>query len=45
MPQLQPNRLYISDPMGNIMMSYNDQSEPMAVLKDMQRLLKVSQIG
>lgn len=38
-------RVYIVDPLGNLMMSYPPGAPPKGVLKDLQRLLKVSQIG
>jgi cytochrome oxidase Cu insertion factor (SCO1/SenC/PrrC family) len=38
-------RLYIVDPLGNLMMSYPADAEPKGILKDLKKLLKVSQIG
>ncbi len=37
--------LYLIDPLGNLMMSYPAQHDWSAVLSDMRRLLKVSQVG
>ena len=37
--------LYLVDPLGNVMMSYDPEAKPKGVLADLQRLLKVSQIG
>lgn len=37
--------LYLVDPLGNIMMSYALDAPPKGILKDLERLLKVSQIG
>ncbi len=38
-------RIYIVDPLGNLMMFYPGDAEPSGVKKDLERLLKVSQIG
>ena len=37
--------IYIIDPMGNYMMMYPKDEPPMNILKDIERLLKVSKIG
>lgn len=42
---MQPNNLYIIDPMGLVMMRYNKSIQPMAIFNDVQRLLMASQIG
>lgn len=42
---LKTGTVYIVDPLGNIMMSYAPNTNPADIYKDMQRLLKVSQIG
>jgi len=42
---LQPGFLYVADPKGNIILSYSDNADPMGLLKDLKRLLRVSQIG
>jgi cytochrome oxidase Cu insertion factor (SCO1/SenC/PrrC family) len=46
-PQFPPNakRLYLVDPLGNLMMSYPPESDPKGLLKDLQRLLRISRIG
>ncbi len=38
-------RIYVVDPLGNLMMSYPPDADPTAMRKDLRRLLKVSQIG
>lgn len=38
-------RIYIVDPLGNLMMSYSGDADPSGIKKDLERLLKVSQIG
>ena len=43
-PLLQ-NRLYIIDPMGNLMISYTPDAPPKDILKDIKKLLKASRIG
>ncbi len=43
--KVKPGDLYIVDPHGNIMMSYSHNNSASDVLKDMKKLLKVSQIG
>jgi len=37
--------IYIIDPLGNYMMAYPPNAEAKGILKDMERLLKISQIG
>lgn len=37
--------LYLVDPLGNIMMGYPLDANPSGIFKDLQRLLRVSQIG
>lgn len=46
-PIAQANRsdVYIVDPLGNLMMSYPGDFTPKQLIKDLQRLLYVSQIG
>jgi len=39
------NKIYIVDPLGNLFMYYPAAANPMNILKDMQRVLEVSQIG
>ena len=38
-------RIYIVDPIGNIMMSYPPEADPTGMKKDLKRLLKVSKLG
>lgn len=38
-------RLYLVDPLGNLMMSYEVGADPGGVIKDLKRLLKYSRIG
>jgi len=38
-------RIYVVDPLGNLMMYYHPDAEPSGMLKDLRRLLKVSSIG
>jgi cytochrome oxidase Cu insertion factor (SCO1/SenC/PrrC family) len=42
---ITPGSLYLVDPLGNVMMFYKPDAPPKGVLKDLQRVLKVSQIG
>ena len=39
------NSIYIMDPIGNIMMRFKIGMDPKVILKDLNRLLKISQIG
>ena len=39
------NRLYLVDPFGNLMMSYESDFDPRGLIKDMELLLKISRIG
>ena len=41
----QKHRLYIIDPLGNLMMSYPPDADPGGIIKDLNRLLKASHIG
>ena len=42
---LKPNIFYISDPLGNLMMSYPADINPKGILKDLKKLLRASRIG
>lgn len=42
---LEQGSLYLVDPLGNIMMLYAKNAAPKGILKDLERVLKVSQIG
>lgn len=44
-PMAEAQRVYIVDPAGRLMMYYGPQANPKGMIEDMQRLLKVSQIG
>ena len=37
--------IYISDPLGNLMMSYPSDIKPKGILKDLKKLLRASRIG
>lgn len=39
------NRLYLVDPFGNLMMSYENDFDPKGLIKDIELLLKISRIG
>ena len=39
------DKVYLIDPLGNFFMYYADTTDPMHILKDMKRVLEVSQIG
>ncbi len=39
------NRIYVVDPLGNLMMSYPSDADPEGMRKDLARLLQVSQVG
>jgi cytochrome oxidase Cu insertion factor (SCO1/SenC/PrrC family) len=38
-------RVYIIDPLGNLMMYYPPDADPSGMLKDLKKLLKYSKIG
>tara|TARA_Y100001970_G_C14169587_1_gene823356 strand:- start:738 stop:1346 length:609 start_codon:yes stop_codon:yes gene_type:complete len=42
---LKSQRIYISDPLGNLMMSYPANIHPRGILKDLKKLLRASRIG
>jgi len=44
-PLNDPNRIYVVDPLGNLMMSYPAEADANRVRKDLVRLLRVSQVG
>jgi hypothetical protein len=39
------HRVYLIDPLGNLMMSYASDAKPKGMLEDMKRLLRLSSIG
>jgi len=49
LPQADPlagaGRVYVVDPLGNLMMSYAPDADPTGMRTDLARLLRVSQIG
>ncbi len=42
---MQSKRIYIVDPLGNLMMSYAPGSDPRFIYQDIKKLLKLSHIG
>lgn len=42
---IRADRLYLVDPLGNLMMTYPPAVEPGGIIKDLKRLLKYSRIG
>lgn len=42
---LRAGRLYLVDPLGNLMMDYEPDAEPRGMIKDLERLLKYSGLG
>jgi len=44
-PAPQPGRIYLVDPLGNLVLSYPPGTDPKDLLKDLGRLLRLSQIG
>ena len=42
---LNSQHIYISDPLGNLMMSYPSDINPKGILKDLKKLLRTSRIG
>ena len=43
--ETQPVRVYLIDPLGNLMMFYGADARPKGMLEDMKRLLRLSSIG
>jgi cytochrome oxidase Cu insertion factor (SCO1/SenC/PrrC family) len=39
------HRVYLIDPLGNLMMSYAADAKPKGMLEDMKRLLRLSSVG
>ena len=39
------HRVYLIDPLGNLMMFYTPEAKPKGMLDDMKRLLRLSSIG
>lgn len=44
-PAGHADRIYVIDPLGNLMMTYPPDFQPKGLLEDMKRLLKLSHIG
>ncbi len=44
-PAGRADRVYVIDPLGNLMMTYPSDFQPKGLLEDMHRLLKLSHIG
>jgi hypothetical protein len=44
-PQPRAHTLFVVDPLGNLMMSYDARSNPRGLLEDLKKLLRLSQIG
>jgi hypothetical protein len=44
-PSERAHTLFLVDPLGNLMMSYDVESNPRGLLEDLQKLLRLSQIG
>ncbi len=44
-PGRRAHTLYIVDPLGNLMMSYDARANPHGLLEDLQKLLRLSHIG
>lgn len=44
-PDAASGRIYIVDPLGNLMMSYAPAAPPKGLLEDLKKLLKLSRIG
>ena len=42
---LRAGRIYLVDPLGHLMMSYEPEDEPRGMIKDLERLLKYSSFG
>ena len=38
-------RIYLVDPMGNLMMFYEPDADAKGMVKDLERLLKISYVG
>jgi hypothetical protein len=44
-PRPEAGRIYLVDPLGNLVLSYPPDTDPKDLLKDLGRLLRLSQIG
>ena len=43
--QAREHTLFVVDPLGNLMMSYDGRKDPHGLLEDLKKLLRLSQIG
>ncbi len=41
----KPGKIYLVDPLGNLMMTYPSQADPEGILADLKQLLRLSRIG
>jgi hypothetical protein len=41
----KPGKIYLVDPLGNLMMTYPSQADPEGMLADLKQLLRLSRIG
>jgi len=44
-PQAREHTLFVVDPLGNLMMSYDARGNPRGLLEDLKKLLRLSHIG
>ncbi len=44
-PQARASRLFIVDPLGNLILSYDARQNPRGLLEDLKRLLRLSHVG
>ncbi len=44
-PVADARRVYLVDPLGNLLMSYVPGAPPEGMIKDLERLLRLSHIG
>ena len=44
-PMQKAERVYLVDPLGNLMMYYRPGADPRGIIKDLERLLKYSHVG
>ncbi|MDH5409093.1 MAG: SCO family protein [Gammaproteobacteria bacterium] len=42
---IKANRVYMIDPLGNLMMRYNHDARLIGIIKDLEHLLRISQVG
>ena len=44
-PFPEPGRVYLIDPLGQLMMEYSPRAEPRGMIEDLERLLRISYVG